>query len=149
MNQFFFQIKSKSILPIICSFTQNQLTILEEALLTKSFICLDIATVSPNRIKHIQLQIPARLRRESQQKTCGSSKISPNCHQRSRPDPRQEPPPENRRQLLELLRWQCYIPRALFPVAGGLGHACQVEGIGFGCMKRVLYGHCSICLGKG
>ena len=85
LNHFLFQIKVH-----FAHQMQLHTQLLEEDLLTKSSICSDIAAVPTYRIKHIQLQILAGLQREPRQKTCGSCKNSPNWHQRSQPDARQE-----------------------------------------------------------
>lgn len=45
-------------------------------ILTKSFFRINAPAVASNWVKHIQLKIPAILRREPKKKTRGSSEIS-------------------------------------------------------------------------
>lgn len=100
-------------------------------LLTKSFICLDVTTVPSDGIEHIQLEIPASLRGETQKKTCDSGEVSPKSNQRSRPNSGEEAAPKDRCKRRELL------PRRWIPVAGRLRHACSIKGIDFAYAKRI------------
>lgn len=72
--------------------------------LTEAIIGGEAASKALDRVEEVELEAPAEVREEAEEEAGDPSEVSPHRHQRRRPHPGQEPPPEYRGQRSEILR---------------------------------------------